>query len=353
MLWLVGTGINGHLGLSLAAVEVLKKCDVIYVERFTSLLDEEDLAGLDAVIGKKAVPVKRWFVEDGREILDEAREKQVALVTYGDPLIATTHGELRARAAKNSIKTEVLHAASGIASTMGECGLHMYKFGRTVTMMSEPKSAISVYNTVFDNLLAGCHTLVLTEYSHDEEKDAFFLDPSAVVKMLLEVERDQRHQVISENTFVVIASRVGAQDPRIVSGKIKSLAGVGFGNGPHSVIIPGPLHFTEEDALEALTVSLDPPSDNSKAIRRVSSQMVERYAPKAKEALQHMREVLRSEQGDKKGMHEVLDNAELYIADAERFLSQGKHELAVLSMGYAEGLIDALRFQKGINPWNP
>ena len=59
-----------------------------------------------------------------------------------------------------------------------------------------------------------------------------------------------------------------------------------------------------------------------------------------------------NEQGDKKGMHEVLDNAQLYIADAERFLSQGKHELAVLSMGYAEGLIDALRFQKGINPWN-
>ncbi|MCD6038300.1 MAG: putative diphthine synthase, partial [Nitrososphaeraceae archaeon] len=33
------------------------------------------------------------------------------------------------------------------------------------------------------------------------------------------------------------------------------------------------------------------------------------------------------------------------------FLRQGKHELAVLSIGYAEGLIDALRFQKGIDPW--
>ncbi|HEX9678128.1 diphthine synthase [Nitrososphaera sp.] len=353
MLWFVGTGINGHLGLSLAAVDVLKKCDIVYVERFTSLLGQTDLAGLDAVAGKKAVPVQRWFVEDGREILDAARGKQVALVTYGDPLIATTHSELRARAAKNSIKTSVLHAASGIASIMGECGLHMYKFGRTVTMMSEPNSAISVYNTIFDNLLAGCHTLVLTEYSHDEDKGAFFLDPCAAVKMLLEVERDQRHHVISEETFVVVASRMGAEDQSVVSGRIKSLAGVGFGEGPHSVIIPGPLHFTEEDALEALTMSLDPPSDNSKAIKRISSQMVERYAPKAKEALQQMHNILRLEQGDKKGMFEVLDNAELYIADAERFLLQGKHELAVLSMGYAEGLIDALRFQKGINPWNP
>jgi diphthine synthase len=353
MLWFVGTGINGHLGLSLAAVAVLKKCDVVYVERFTSLLGQDDLAGLDATMGKKAVPVKRWFVEDGREILDAARNKEVALVAYGDPLIATTHSELRTRAVKNSIKTGVLHAASGIASIMGECGLHVYKFGRTVTMMSEPKSAISVYHTVFENLLAGCHTLVLMEYSHDEEKGTFFLDPCAAVKMLLDIECDERHGVISEDTFVVVASRLGEEDQRVVSGRIKSMAGVGFGQGPHSVIIPGSLHFTEEEALEALTVNLDLPSDNTKLIARVSSQMVERYAPKAKEAVRQMRNILRSEQAESKGMFEVLDNAEFYISDAERFLSRGRHELAVLSIGYAEGLIDALRFQKGINPWNP
>ncbi|HLG37332.1 MAG TPA: DUF357 domain-containing protein [Nitrososphaera sp.] len=41
------------------------------------------------------------------------------------------------------------------------------------------------------------------------------------------------------------------------------------------------------------------------------------------------------------------------MSDAERFLNQGKPELAVLSIGYAEGLVDALRFQKGVNPWLP
>jgi diphthine synthase len=220
--------------------------------------------------------------------------------------------------------------------------------------MSEPKSAISVYNTVFDNLLTGSHTLILAEYNHDEKAGAFFLDPGQVLKMLLEVEKDQRQHVFSEETFVVVASRIGDDDQRLVSGRIKSLAGVGFGPGPHSVIVTGMLHFTEEDSLEALTVSLDRPADNSKEIRRISVQMVERYAPKAKEAVRQMRSILRGEgKGDQKGMFEVLDNAEYYIADAERFLMQGRHELAVLSMGYAEGLIDALRFQKGINPWNP
>lgn len=352
MLWFVGAGINGYRGLSLAAVDVLKKCDIVYVERFTSSLSEADIAGLGSIIGRQPTLVQRWFVEDGRGMLEAAKAKQVALVTYGDPLIATTHSELRARASKNGIQTAVLHGASGIASIMGETGLHIYKFGRTVTMMSEPKSAISVYNAVFDNLLAGSHTLILTEYSHDEKAGTFFLDPGQAFRMLLEVERDQRHHVFSEETFVVVASRIGEDDSRIVSGKVKSLAGVGFGPGPHSIIVTGLLHFTEEEALEALAVSLDSPTDNSKEIRRISVQMVERYAPKAKEAVRQMRGILREGNGEQKGMFEVLDNAEYYIADAERFLMQGRHELAVLSMGYAEGLIDALRFQKGINPWN-
>ena len=115
-------------------------------------------------------------------------------------------------------------------------------------------------------------------------------------------------------------------------------------------IVTGALHFTESEAVLALTESADPPADNSQSIKRISTQMIERYAPKAKQAVQQMREVVRQDLNSK-GMFEVLDNAEYYIADAERFLRQAKFELAVLSIGYAEGLIDALRFQKGINPW--
>jgi diphthine synthase len=350
MLWFVGTGVNGYRGLSLAALDALKKCDTVYVERFTSALSDTDLQGLNSLLDREVTPVQRWFVEDGREILEAARTKEVALVTYGDPFVATTHGELRSRAARNSVKTAVLHSASGIASIMGEAGLHAYKFGRMVTMMSEPQSAVSVYNTIFENLLAGSHTLILTEYSHDESKEPFFLDPASVFRMLLDVERDQKHQIFSSNTFTVVASRVGMADQRIVSGRVGSLTKVNFGAGPHSVIVTGSLHFTESEALAALTESIDGPADNSQNIKRISVQMVERYAPKAKQAVQQMRDIVRQD-ANNKGMFEVLDNAEYYIADAERFLRQAKFELAVLSVGYAEGLVDALRFQKGINPW--
>lgn len=353
MLWFVGTGINGYRGLSIAALEVLRKCDIVYIERFTSALSEVDIQGLNSLLQMHTTPVQRWFVEDGRDLLEEARTKDVALVTYGDPLIATTHGELHSRAAKNSIKTAILHSASGITSIIGESGLHVYKFGRMTTMMSELYSAVTVYNTIFQNLLSGSHTLILTEYSHnDENKEPFFLDPSSVFKMLLDAEQAHKHEIFSGDTFSVVASRVGMQDQKIISGKVKSLMKVEFGIGPHSVIVTGALHFTETQALASVTQNIDEPTDNSQSINRIEAQMVERYVPKAKQAVQEMHKLIRDSTGSNKGIFETLENAECYIIDAEGFLRQGKFELAVLSIGYAEGLIDALRYQKGINPWN-
>jgi len=353
MLWFVGTGVDGYRGLSIAAVDILRKCDVVYIERFTSSLSEADIQGLNTLLQMHAQPVQRWFVEDGRDILETARSKDVALVTYGDPLIATTHNELRSRAAKNSIKTAILHSASGIASTIGESGLHAYKFGRMVTMMSERHSAITVYNTIFQNLLAGSHTLILTEYRHDDDsKEPFFLDPSTVFEMLLDAEQTHKHHILSEDTFAVIASRVGRQDQKIISGKIRSLMRLEFATGPHTVIIPGTIHFTEIEALTFLTENIDKPTDNSQSANRIEAQMIERYAPKAKKAVEETRRVIHEDSISKKGVSETLENAECYIADAQQFLRQGKFELAVLSIGYAEGLIDALRYQMGINPWN-
>jgi diphthine synthase len=353
MLWFVGTGINGYRGLSIAALEVLRKCDIVYVESFTSALSEVDIQGLNSLLKTHTKPVQRWFVEDGRDLLEAARTKDVALVTYGDPLIATTHGELHSRAAKNSINTAILHSASGITSIIGESGLHVYKFGRMVTMMSELHSAVTVYNTIFQNLLAGSHTLILTEYNHnDESKEPFFLDPSSVFKMLLNAEQAHKHEIFSDDTFAVVGSRVGMQDQKITSGKVKSLMKVEFGTGPHSVIVTGALHFTETQALASVTENIDEPTDNSQSINRIEAQMVERYAPKAKQAVQEMRKLISNGAGNNNGIFETLENAECYIADAEGFLRQGKFELAVLSIGYAEGLIDALRYQKGINPWD-
>ena len=347
-------GINGYKGISIHALDILKKCDIVYFERFTSPLYDDDLINLNSLIDgrRRIIPAERWLVEDGKQILEQSKSGNVALITYGDPLVATTLSELEVRARKNSIDVDIIHSASGITSLIGESGLHIYKFGRAVTMMSEPQSAISVYNTVFDNLLSGNHTLILTEYNNNDN-EFFFLDPKEVFKILIDIENDLKYKVFSEETFVIVASRIGTLERKIVSGKIKSMTRMSFETGPHSIIIPGSLHFTELDAIRILTLNVDEPIDNAENIQKISVNMIKKYTPKARQAIKQMKDFIIGENNPfiNKGSFEVLENAEYYVDDSERFLRQGKHELAVLSIGYAEGLIDALRFQKGINPW--
>ncbi len=359
MLCFIGLGIHGYSGLSISAKDILQKCKFIYIERFTSYIDDNDIKQLERLLcsennqNMKLVP--RWFIEDAREIILQSKENNVAIVTYGDPFMATTFNELYVRARKNSIEIKIIHGASGISSLIGEIGLHNYKFGRTTTIMSDPISAISVYNTVYENLRVGNHTLILTEYNYTDEKDYFFLDPVRAIYMLLEAEENIRYKIVSDDLFIIVASRIGMKNQSIVAGKVKSMKKINFGNGPHSIIITGQLHFTEIDSITSLYKNIDPPIDNTTFFQHIAITMLEKYLPKAKNALESMKLYLENEKNpnlkEKKGMFDVLENAEYYLLDAERFLNQHKFELGILSIGYAEGLIDALRFQKNINPW--
>ncbi|MFQ5941533.1 MAG: DUF357 domain-containing protein, partial [Nitrososphaerales archaeon] len=245
---------------------------------------------------------------------------------------------------KSGIKTRVLHASSSITSIIGECGLHVYKIGRIVTLTSESQSISSIYYTIYSNLLSGSHTIILLEYDQDKK---LFLKPNDAIKRLLESETDQNHNVFSDQTFAIVASRVGSDSQSIVSGKFRSLLASEFGDPPHSLVLTSTLHFTEIDALGVLTKLLDEPADNSQVITKIPEQMIKKYVPKARRALEHAKKLVNKEAS----FSNIFENAEYYIADAEKFLKEGKAELAVLSIGYAEGLIDAIRFLKGVNVW--
>jgi len=257
--------------------------------------------------------------------------------------VATTHIELRTRAKLENIETNTIHSASAITSMTGEAGLQFYKVGRMVTIMNEKKSTITPYTTIFKNLTQGLHSIILLEYNHDEN---YFLDPKDAISNLLDVEKEQKRNVLNNDTFAIIASRIGFETQKIIAGKFSNLLKIDFGEPPHSIIITGKLHFTESDAINVLTECLDKPSDNSDKIKSVSVQMIEKYVPMVRKALEEIRPLY----NDSKEFQEVFENAKLYIDDAENFLKQGKDENAVLSIGYADGLVDALRIAKGIDP---
>jgi len=343
MLWFVGLGISGTQSIPIEVVKIIQEADFVYLEAFTSPISKQHEDEIKNMVNGSFKIAKRWLVEDGQEILKTSKSSTAVLLSYGDPYVATTHIELRTRAKLENIETNTIHSASAITSMVGEAGLQFYKVGRMVTIMNEKKSTITPYTAIFKNLTQGLHSIILLEYNHDEN---YFLDPKDAISNLLDVEKEQKRNVLNNDTFAIIASRIGFKTQKIISGKFSNLLKVDFGEPPHSIIITGKLHFTESDAINVLTECLDKPSDNSTRIKSTSVQMIEKYVPMVRKALEEIRPLY----NDSKEFQEVFENAELYINDAENFLKQGNDENAVLSIGYADGLVDALRIAKGIDP---
>ena len=343
MLWFIGLGVSGIKSISEDIRKVIEDSDIVYLESFTSPISKSHEEKIKSLVRGDFKIAKRWFVEDGQEILRNAQTKKISLLSYGDPYIATTHIELRTRAEIEKIETRTIHSSSVLTSLVGESGLQYYKIGRIATIMNDEKSLLTPYNIIYKNLLQGNHSILLLEYNQDQD---FFLDPKNAIGRLLDVEKEQRRNVLSDETYAIITSRIGFDSQKIISGKFSSLIKTDFGEPPHSIIITGKLHFTESDAVNVLTKCLDKPIDNSSKIRKISVQMIKKYVPMVKDALEEIEPHYKNSAEFK----DVIENAKLYIKDSEIFLEQGKDELAILSIGYADGLVDSLRIAKGLDP---
>jgi len=233
MLWLIGLGMADG-DISQRALDAMRKADRLFAEFYTSTWTG-DLGKLEELLKKHIEVLSRERVEQEDEILEQAREKRVAFLVPGDPLVATTHADILARARAAGIKVEVIHAPS-IISAIGETGLHVYKFGPPVSLPQPQKDyhPSSPFEKIRANLRAGLHTLVI-------------LDTGMRAQQALEMlEKNGMEQ------SVVVAARLGTKDASIAYGKIKDLKKQDFGRPPHVIVVPGELHFTEKEFLESL-----------------------------------------------------------------------------------------------------
>ena len=245
MLNLVGIGLWDEKCLTLEGLEICKKSDKIYLETYTSKW-YGNIQNLEKMIGKKIYPLKRSDLEENsQKILEEAKTQQVSILILGDPLVATTHITLLLEASRRKrIKIRVIHNAS-IYSSVGETGLHLYKFGATVTLPFPEKTnnqlPESVYETIQDNRQRSLHTLCLLDLISEKNK---YMTPNEGIEILLKSDN------ISEDNEIVIFGRAGSEEPLIKFGKIKDLLERDFGDPPFVLIIPGKLHFTEKEYLD-------------------------------------------------------------------------------------------------------
>ena len=251
MLILAGLGLYDEKDITLKTLEYAKRADKIYAEFYTAILTGTTLDKIEKVIGKKVTLLSREDVEyRGNKLIEESRDKVVILLTAGDPMVATTHIDLVIEAKKKGIDVRIINAPS-IYSAVGITGLQIYKFGRTASIVfPEPNYFPETpYKVIRDNLRMGLHTLCLLDIKSDKNR---FMSANEGLKILLELEDRKKENVLSEDTKVVVLARAGSLKPKIVYGKIKDLVDYDFGPPLHSIIIPGKLHFMEEEALKYL-----------------------------------------------------------------------------------------------------
>ena len=79
MLWFVGLGISGISELSEKTISVIKDADIVYLESFTSPISESEKDQLKNMTGGEFKIAKRWLVEDGNEILENAQKNETVL----------------------------------------------------------------------------------------------------------------------------------------------------------------------------------------------------------------------------------------------------------------------------------
>ncbi|KOS17942.1 Diphthine synthase [Escovopsis weberi] len=254
MLYLVGLGLSDETDITVKGLEVVKKASRVYLEAYTSIL-LVDQSVLESYYGRSISIADREMVESNSdEILRNAQNEDVAFLVVGDPFGATTHTDLVIRARELSIPVRTVPNAS-ILSGIGACGLQLYNFGQTVSMVffTESWKPASFYDKIRENRAIGLHTLVLVDIKVKEPslenlaRGRMIYEPPRYMTVgqcaaqMLEIEDDKREGVYSRDSLAIGAARVGGSTERFVAGTLEELCSQDDALGPplHSLVLLG------------------------------------------------------------------------------------------------------------------
>ncbi|GBC68705.1 hypothetical protein HRbin01_00389 [archaeon HR01] len=331
-LFFIGAGLSPVKDLTLESLDAVDRCEKIYVDTYTGYLDEEVLNFLRRRKGGQLVLASRKMLEDeGVKIVMEAMERDVGIVVAGDPFIATTHQALRSEAFQRKVPVCIVHGISVVSAAASISGLHIYKFGRiaTVPRTGDLKQLSQPYQAILDNLALGLHTLLLLDTADGG------LTVQEALKNLRSFERDYTHKIFVDELLIIAAARMGLRDFRIAAFRLDQIEHISLPSPPHCMIIPGEMHFTEREFVK--TYSTDPHYLDSYTPPNTSRERLTSYAGKCNRILEYL---------SAKGVNSrYLEYVRSYVDDSLNFLMNRDMFNAFLAMGYAEGLLDALRLR--------
>ena len=244
MLTFIGLGLYDKTDISEKGLSLIRSADRVFLESYTSRLMGTTPGELSAYYGRPVHPLYRDDVEQHPDtFLAEAEGKNVVFLCAGDPMVSTTHADLRMRAAARGIRTAIVHAASISSAVCGLSGLQNYRFGKSCSLPFPQKNwfPTSALDVILQNLSLRLHTLVYL----DIQDTRYMTVPEAVD--LLERMAAERKAMIP--LYVGIA-RAGSDEPVVRAGTADALRTVDFGLPLHILVIPAELHDMEREYLE-------------------------------------------------------------------------------------------------------
>ncbi|MBU0471965.1 MAG: diphthine synthase [Nanoarchaeota archaeon] len=249
-LYMIGIGLNDEEDITIKGLKKIKESDYVFLEVYTSKL-QVVMKRLESFYNKKIIAADRDLVEQrADEILSKAKTKKVSFLVVGDVFGATTHTDLFLRAKEKGVEVEIINNAS-ILNAVGVTGLELYKFGKTTSIPYKehnfrPETA---YDVLKSNQKSGLHTLILLDIKPDRN-----MTVNEAIKIMLEIENKRKEKVFTNNSMILGCARLGG-DYKIKYGKVSELENEDFGKPLHCLIVPGKLHFMEEEALAMWKVS--------------------------------------------------------------------------------------------------
>jgi diphthine synthase len=252
MLFFIGLGLYDEKDISVKGLEAVRKADQIYAEFYTSRLMGASAERLEEFYGKRIHLLSREEVEVNPSWLIEAREKDVAFLVGGDPMVSTTHLDLRLRALDLGIETRVIHSSSIVTAVSGMTGLQNYRFGRSTTIpfpyFSRKKRIIpeTPFLVLKENLARNLHTMLFLDIQNQR-----YMTVNEGATLLLEIAEEAGEDILQDQIGVGIA-RAGSEDAVVRADLLARLIEYDFGGPLHILAVPANLHFMEASALVAL-----------------------------------------------------------------------------------------------------
>ncbi len=228
---LIGLGLNAN-SISAEALEALKTCDEIYLENYTVDFPYE-IKELEQKLHEKIIPLNREQTEN-ESILKNAKEKNVALLVYGDALSATTHIQLILACKKNKIPCQVFQNAS-ILIAIAKTGLSPYKFGKTTSMPNwkeHHNKPTSFTDIIKENQSIDAHTLILTDIGLTSKESL-----------------NQLEETIRLKEKIIILSNAGTPNEKIFYDTSENLKKENI-KMPFCIIVPSKINHFEEEFLK-------------------------------------------------------------------------------------------------------